>query len=344
MPATVKVKICEARHLPVMDRSGETTDAFVEVRLANNVFKTEVCRKSLDPRWDSDWFKFEVNDVELQEEPLQMRVMDYDTYSSHDAIGKVYVDLTNMLVSENRSTYAGWLPIYDTLLGIRGQLKIEVRLVPFCVDMRTLWHLSNSILFFSSALFPSGFRVKRIIGLVDHTLVADDPEHQWMDKIRTPRSTNEARQFLFMRMSGELRRKIGNKVVEFGGNAVVALRQRIDLGHMGVIFRAVGTAVVVEKLGSDLAPNQDVNDPVASGMISPGKRKVSTLETVPGSPVDGASVPAAKVEDSHSADGERSPTNMSEIGKMDFERSAKFYLGNSQESDQQALVRRNFHS
>ena len=38
------------------------------------------------------------------------------SYSSHDAIGKIYIDLTNMLVSENRSTFGGWLPIYDTLL------------------------------------------------------------------------------------------------------------------------------------------------------------------------------------------------------------------------------------
>ncbi|XP_055328766.1 C2 domain-containing protein 5-like isoform X2 [Paramacrobiotus metropolitanus] len=285
MPATVKVKICEARHLPVMDRSGETTDAFVEVRLANNIFKTDVCRRTLHPKWESEWFRFEVNDIELQEEPLQIRVMDYDTYSSHDAIGKIYVDLTNILMSENRTMFAGWLPIYDTLLGIRGELKIEIRLISFCVDMKSLRHFAQSILFFSSALFPSGFRIKRIIGLVDHSLVAEDPEHQWLDKIRTPRSTNEARQLLFMKMSGELRRKLGNKVADMGGNAVIALRQRIDLGHVGVIIRAIGTAAIVEKLAAlSQLPSQDAETSIVGASSPGGPRKGSKLDTVTGSP------------------------------------------------------------
>jgi hypothetical protein len=33
--------------------------------------------------------RFEADDLELQDEPLQIRVMDYDTYSANDAIGKV---------------------------------------------------------------------------------------------------------------------------------------------------------------------------------------------------------------------------------------------------------------
>jgi len=53
-------------------------------------FKTEVCRKSLNPTWNSEVFRFEVaDDAELQDEPLQIRIMDYDTYSANDAIGKV---------------------------------------------------------------------------------------------------------------------------------------------------------------------------------------------------------------------------------------------------------------
>lgn len=49
----------------------------------------------------------------------------------------------------------------------------------------------------------------------------DDPEYQWIDKIRTPRASNEARQTLFSQLSGEVRRKIGLKVLELGGNAVL---------------------------------------------------------------------------------------------------------------------------
>lgn len=33
----------------------------------------------------------------LKDEPLTIRVMDYDTYSANDAIGKVYIDLNPLL-------------------------------------------------------------------------------------------------------------------------------------------------------------------------------------------------------------------------------------------------------
>lgn len=134
-------------------------------------------------------------------------------------------------------------------------------------------------------MFPTAFRVIRVIGLVDHSLVADDPEHQWMDKIRTPRSTNEARQVLFMKMSGELRRKLGNKVADMGGNAVIALRQRIALGHIGVILRAVGTAAIVEKLSGGQQPTEG-NDGTVYAPSPGGPRKQSKLDTVPGSPME----------------------------------------------------------
>ena len=32
-----------------------------------------------------------MDDRELQDEPLHIRIMDYDTYSANDAIGKVYI-------------------------------------------------------------------------------------------------------------------------------------------------------------------------------------------------------------------------------------------------------------
>ena len=66
-----------------MDRSSETTDAFAEVEFKNSKFKTEVCRKSLNPTWpNTDWFRFDVDDCDLQDEPLQIRIMDYDIYSA----------------------------------------------------------------------------------------------------------------------------------------------------------------------------------------------------------------------------------------------------------------------
>ena len=44
MPGKVKVKIIACRNLPVMDRGSDTTDAYVEIKLANNTVKTDVKR------------------------------------------------------------------------------------------------------------------------------------------------------------------------------------------------------------------------------------------------------------------------------------------------------------
>lgn len=39
----------------------------------------------------------QVDDEELQDEPLQIRIMDHDTYSANDAIGKVNISLNPLL-------------------------------------------------------------------------------------------------------------------------------------------------------------------------------------------------------------------------------------------------------
>lgn len=90
---------------------------------------------------------FQVDDSELQDEPLQIRLMDYDTYSANDAIGKVYIDLNPLLLpaaslfstynwnaetAANRDTspnsiMSGWIPVYDTMHGIRGEVNITVK-------------------------------------------------------------------------------------------------------------------------------------------------------------------------------------------------------------------------
>lgn len=79
----------------------------------------------------------------------------------------------------------------------------------------------KSINYILAASTPCGFKVQSIQGFVKELVVNDDPEYQWIDKIRTPRASNEARQTLFSQLSGEVRRKIGLKVLELGGNAVV---------------------------------------------------------------------------------------------------------------------------
>uniref|UniRef100_A0A8C1QXJ5 C2 domain-containing protein 5 n=1 Tax=Cyprinus carpio TaxID=7962 RepID=A0A8C1QXJ5_CYPCA len=301
MPGRLKAKIVAGRHLPVMDRASDLTDAFVEVKFGNTTFKTDVYPKSLNPQWNSEWFKFEVDDEDLQDEPLQITVLDHDTYSANDAIGKVYIDIDPLLCSEAATVISGWLPIYDTIHGIRGEINVLVK-VDLFNDLnrfrQSSYHLLPfpPVLFFlssddpfpplsallcspSSTSIPRCYRAIMVHGFVEELVVNEDPEYQWIDRIRTPRASNEARQRLIFLMSGELQRKIGLKVLEMGGNAVVGYLQCFDLeGESGLVVRAIGTACTLEKISTfpatathpnNSSPSKDMKEP-GFGEEAPG--------------------------------------------------------------------------
>uniref|UniRef100_A0A3B3SBD3 C2 domain-containing protein 5 n=1 Tax=Paramormyrops kingsleyae TaxID=1676925 RepID=A0A3B3SBD3_9TELE len=250
MPGKLKAKIVAGRHLPVMDRASDLTDAFVEVKFGNTTFKTDVCPKSLNPQWNSEWFKFEVDDEDLQDEPLQITVLDHDTYSANDAIGKVYIDIDPLLSCEAATVISGWFPIYDTIHGIRGEINVLVK-VDLFNDLNRFRQSSCGVKFFCTTSIPKCYRVVMVHGFVEELVVNEDPEYQWIDRIRTPRASNEARQRLISLMSGELQRKIGLKVLEMGGNAVLGYLQCFDLeGESGLVVRAIGTACTLDKLSS----------------------------------------------------------------------------------------------
>ncbi|XP_051726063.1 C2 domain-containing protein 5 isoform X7 [Ctenopharyngodon idella] len=269
MPGKLKAKIVAGRHLPVMDRASDLTDAFVEVKFGNTTFKTDVYPKSLNPQWNSEWFKFEVDDEDLQDEPLQITVLDHDTYSANDAIGKVYIDIDPLLCSEAATVISGWLPIYDTIHGIRGEINVLVK-VDLFNDLNRFRQSSCGVKFFCTTSIPRCYRAVMIHGFVEELVVNEDPEYQWIDRIRTPRASNEARQRLIFLMSGELQRKIGLKVLEMGGNAVVGYLQCFDLeGESGLVVRAIGTACTLEKIStlpatatlpSNSSPSKDMKD------------------------------------------------------------------------------------
>ncbi|GFS24684.1 C2 domain-containing protein 5 [Elysia marginata] len=106
-----------------------------------------------------------------------------------------------------------------------------------------------------------------MLGFIEELVVNDDPEHQWIEKIRTPRASNEARQRLFSKLSGTIQRKLGVKVLEMGGNAVLGYFQNFDLeGESGIVVRAVGTAVSLVRLQIGQA-----SPAVLSASVSPGK-------------------------------------------------------------------------
>uniref|UniRef100_H2YYF4 Uncharacterized protein n=1 Tax=Ciona savignyi TaxID=51511 RepID=H2YYF4_CIOSA len=161
-----------------MDRASELTDAFVEVKFGSTSYKTEVFGKSLNPVWNSEWFKFELD-----------LFADYNQFKQS----------------------------------------------------------SCGLKFICGTSLPECYLMTSIHGFVEELLVNEDPEYKWIDKLRTPRASNEARQRLFSKMSGELQRRIGSKVENMGGNAVVGYQQSFDIeGDSGIVVRGIGTAVTVE--------------------------------------------------------------------------------------------------
>lgn len=107
-----------------------------------------------------------VDDLELQDEPLQIRLMDHDTYSANDAIGKVYLNLNPLLTpaaglstkygwsgdgslknQPSSSIMSGWIPVYDTMHGVRGEVNVTVKVELF-TDLNKFRQSSCGVQFF----------------------------------------------------------------------------------------------------------------------------------------------------------------------------------------------------
>lgn len=94
-----------------------------------------------------------MEDADLQDEPLQIRLMDHDTYSANDSIGKVNINL-NPLCKETFHyalskvpVFSGWIPVFDTLHGIRGEVHLIVKVDLFS-DVNKFRQSSCGIPFF----------------------------------------------------------------------------------------------------------------------------------------------------------------------------------------------------
>lgn len=98
-------------------------------------------------------------------EPLEIKVLDYDQITYNDAIGSVFFDL-NPLLSWESSQISGWFPIFDTLQGIRGEINISVKIQLF--DMNPFKDSSVGIQFFSidSLSTSSSYKLESVLGFV----------------------------------------------------------------------------------------------------------------------------------------------------------------------------------
>ena len=243
MPCTLKIKIISARDLPVMDRQSKLTDAFVTIRLGHShSYRTPIAYKTLHPTWNAAFRIDVVDDLSLQDEPLLLTVWDKD-YVTDDSIGTVMVDLNPLLTPDATQRLYGWMPLYDTIHGIRGSIKASVKVEAFTDSIAKDTSASVTVYGVSHV---SGYTITHIHGFVEELITSSDPEYHWVDSFRASRVSNEQRQLLFNQLGAKVRRNVGRKAIEFGANCVVAYRLSMDLeGEFGVVVRAMGTAVTI---------------------------------------------------------------------------------------------------
>ncbi|KAJ3324791.1 hypothetical protein HDV06_006099 [Boothiomyces sp. JEL0866] len=242
-------------------------DAYVEVKFAElDAVKTQICRKTLNPVWNQD-FRLEIHeDSDLQNEPLELVIMDYDQITYNDAIGTVFVDLNPLLTWDSTSQISGWFPIYDTLLGIRGELKAQIKL-QFFGDINPFKDSSAGVQFFSTPILPPGYQIVSILGFVSALDNEDDPEYHWTDNFRTPRKSNNARTMVMYRLAGQIRRLLGKKVLELNGNGLIGYKQYFDreADKKSITVRAIGTAIKIAK--TDVQRSREVSIAVQQPIV-----------------------------------------------------------------------------
>lgn len=146
------------------------------------------------------------------------------------------------------SEIAGWFPIYDTMRGVRGELKLSVSLSFFGKATGIGADSTDTVLFSFGTVAPPNMIVTQILGFVEELLVDDDPEYDWKDQFRSSRTSNQSRQYLLYKLSAKLRREIGTKVVGLGGNAVLGFKNHVDYESEGsLVMRGFGTAVILKR-------------------------------------------------------------------------------------------------
>ena len=188
------------------------------------------------------------DDALMQDEPIAFRVLDGDAL-----VGTVYVPLHPLMrndasdeledsAAEGKNRVQGWFPIYDTLQGIRGELRLAIKL-QFFQNENPFKDSSAGVRLYglsTLALHTGEYGVDNVLGVADELVVHKDPEYEWKDSIRTARNSNEKRQLLLYRLSCALRRRMGKKAIEMGGNAVPGYIQSFDVEGDSGIQRGIG--------------------------------------------------------------------------------------------------------
>lgn len=132
--------------------------------------------------------------------------------------------------------------IFKRFSGLRGELHVYISLKLLvlnatakyihvlssnCFLYEHIQHVSRTkrgFLNFSAKIIPPHLRIVSILGLLSDIQTISDPEYQWIDRIRSPRASNEARQYIIRKSLRDLARNIARKAYSLGANAIFGFK------------------------------------------------------------------------------------------------------------------------
>lgn len=149
----VMMEIVSARDLPRWRNLTHTSfdmDPFVVVSFHRKVFRTRVCRHTLNPEWREKLY-FYVHDHEMSYS-VRCAVYDWDNMSSNDYVGEISLDVRPFIeASKGEASHTVTLDVplerenhdEDVMFGTdkpRPTLQLEVQYRPYAVLRRRFWH------------------------------------------------------------------------------------------------------------------------------------------------------------------------------------------------------------
>ena len=176
-------------------------------------------------------FRYEVlDDGILQDHPLQLLIINNSGRGNTQQQHSLYIDLNPLLAVNSPYTLSGWFPIEETSMSLNVQVKLL-----FFGDSNPFKDSSAGVQFFSSLgdVLQQGTMAISLIGLVDYEVVSKRA------------ISNDSSQLMY-EMAGQVRRQLGRKVLEMGGNAVIAYEQLIDVDGDSLYYRGLGTACKIQ--------------------------------------------------------------------------------------------------
>lgn len=128
-------------------------------------------------------------------------------------------------------------PIYDPLEGVRGELRLSIKL-NFMGNINPFRDSSAGVQLFPFSTFDkySSYVVKHVFGFVEELVVSEDPEFEFTGGSRMARASHERRQTLMYLLDSSVRRRMSKKVLEIGGNAVLGYYQSFGEYFVTTVF------------------------------------------------------------------------------------------------------------